>query len=218
MSYYVAIDLEMCRVDKAQRKSYKYNNEIIQIGAALIDSDLIIIDTFGEYVKPEYGVLDKFISKLTGITELDLENADSIHVVLDRFLAWLPQDDIVIPVSWSDSDLIQMKCELSNKNIPKSDRVNQMLFNWIDCQPQFSRKMRMKKQYSLEEALIATDICTDGRAHNAAVDAYNTALLYAKMQREDELVLNDYYRVAHSDEEPEHLSFGLGDILIAAGF
>ncbi len=50
------------------------------------------------------------------------------------------------------------------------------------------------------------------------VDAYNTALLYAKMQREDELVLNEYYRKAHSNEEPEHLSFGLGDLLVAAGF
>lgn len=218
MSYYAVIDLEMCRVDRTQRKKYKYMNEIIQIGAALMDADLNIIDTFSEYVKPEFGVLDDYISKLTGITYKELECADNIHMVLNRFLKWLPQDDIVIPISWSEADLIQLQCELSKKNIQKDDRLNQMLFNWIDCQPQFSRKMRMKKQYSLEEALIATDICTDGRAHNASVDAYNTALLYAKMQREDELVLNEYYRIAHSNEEPEHLSFGLGDILEAAGF
>ena len=78
--------------------------------------------------------------------------------------------------------------------------------------------MQMSRQYSLEEALIATDICTEGRAHNGMVDAYNTALLYAKMQNEDELVLNEYYGKAHSNEEPEHLSFGLGDVLAAAGF
>lgn len=218
MCYYVVVDLEMCRVPKAQRKLYRYKNEIIQIGAALMDSDLNVIDTFSEYVKPEYGFLDSFISKLTGITVKDLENARSLEEVLGSFMNWLPQDDVVVPISWSNSDEMQFRHELGEKNISVDNRFNQMLFNWIDCQPQFSRKMKMKKQYSLEEALIATDICTDGRAHNGMVDAYNTALLYAKMQREDELVLNEYYRKAHSNEEPEHLSFGLGDLLVAAGF
>ena len=64
MCYYVVVDLEMCRVPKAQRKLYRYKNEIIQIGAALMDSNLNVIDTFSEYVKPEYGFLDSFISKL----------------------------------------------------------------------------------------------------------------------------------------------------------
>lgn len=218
MSYYVVIDLEMCRVPKTLRKQYKYKHEIIQIGAALMDSDLNVIDTYSEYVKPEYGYLDNFISKLTGITAQNLENAANIKIALDRFMDWLPQDDVVIPVSWSNSDEYQFRHELLEKDIPTSDRFNQMLFNWIDCQPQFSRKMRMRKQYSLEEALIATDICTEGRAHNGMVDAYNTALLYAKMQNEDELVLNEYYRSAHSNSEPEHLSFGLDELLVAVGF
>ncbi len=218
MSYYVVVDLEMCRVSKTQRKQYRYKHEIIQIGAALMDSDLNILRTFSEYVKPEYGYLDSFISKLTGITAKDLEKARNIKDVLDRFMKWLPQDDVIIPVSWSNSDELQFRFELSEKKIPIGDRFDQMLFNWIDCQPQFSRKMRMRKQYSLEEALIATDICTDGRAHNGMVDAYNTALLYAKMQNEEELVLNEYYRKAHCNEEPEHLSFGLGEVLAAAGF
>lgn len=218
MSYYVIVDLEMCRVPKMQRQQYKYKHEVIQIGAALMDSDLNIIDTFNEYVKPEFGYLDSFISKLTGIQVDDLEKADTIQIVLNRFMAWLPQNDIVIPISWSDSDELQLRHELTEKAIPIGERFGQMLFNWIDCQPQFSRKMKMKKQYSLEEALIATDICTEGRAHNGLVDAYNTALLYAKMQNEDELVLNKYYKIAHCNDEPEHLSFGLGDILAAAGF
>ena len=218
MSYYVVVDLEMCRVPKTQRKQYKYKHEVIQIGAALMDSDLNIIDTFSEYVKPQFGHLDGFISKLTGVQVDDLEKADTIQIVLNRFMALLPQNDIVIPISWSDSDELQLRHELTEKTIPIGDRFDQMLFNWIDCQPQFSRKMKMKKQYSLEEALIATDICTDGRAHNGMVDAYNTALLYAKMQREEELVLNTYYKHAHEDAEPEHLSFCFGDLLAAAGF
>lgn len=61
MGYYVVIDLEMCRVPKTQRKHYRNKQEIIQIGAALMDSDLNVIDTYSEYVKPEYGILDNFI-------------------------------------------------------------------------------------------------------------------------------------------------------------
>ena len=34
---YLEIDLEMCRVKKLYRKTYKYASEIIQIGAVLLD-------------------------------------------------------------------------------------------------------------------------------------------------------------------------------------
>lgn len=36
---YLVIDLEMCRVKKLYRKTYKYASEIIQIGAVLLDED-----------------------------------------------------------------------------------------------------------------------------------------------------------------------------------
>ena len=218
MGYYVVVDLEMCRVPAKMRKEYRYKNEIIQIGAALLDERLNVIDKFSEYVSPEYGYLDDFISKLTGIKRSDLKGAPHIHKALENFLNWLPNENVTA-ISWSDSDEKQFRMELAAKGIEISVRFENMLDTWIDCQPQFTQKMKMpsKKQYSLEEALIATDICTDGRAHNGLTDAYNTALLYAKMQREDELVLNKYYKTAHEDTEPEHLSFCFGDLLAAAG-
>ena len=63
--------------------------------------------------------------------------------------------------------------------------------------------------------MIATDVCTEGRAHDGLVDAYNTALLFAKMQTEDELKLNQYYDKIHrkQEDEEEHLTFNLGDLL-----
>ena len=217
MGYYVVVDLEMCGVPAKMRKEYRYKHEIIQIGAALMDENLNVIDKFSRYVKPEFGCLDSFISKLTGIRPSDLEDAPMLKEALTEFFNWLP-DGEVTAISWSDSDEKQFRLELDAKGIEISERFETMLDTWVDCQPQFGEKMNMRKQYSLEEALVATDICTDGRAHNGMVDAYNTALLYAKMQREDELVLNKYYKTAHEDSEPEHLSFSLGDLLAAAGF
>lgn len=45
---YLVIDLEMCRVNKFYRKSYKYISEIIQIGAVLLDEEFNRIATMCE--------------------------------------------------------------------------------------------------------------------------------------------------------------------------
>ena len=213
MKHYVVIDLEMCKVQKMFKKTYGYSQEIIQIGAALMNEELEIIDKFNEYVKPKYGDPDKFITKLTGITAKQLVHEESLEVVMEHFMNWLPEGE-VIAISWSNADQLQFIYEMNAKGIEISPRFQEILNNWIDCQPQFSEKMKMKdKTYSLEEALIATDINTDGRAHDGLVDACNTALLYAKMQKEDELVLNEYYKSAHNNEDDNGLTFSLADIL-----
>lgn len=67
---YVIVDLEMCRVPKDKRtEQYTLSNEIIEIGAALVNENLEITKTFKTYVAPEYGTLDNYIKKLTGISE-----------------------------------------------------------------------------------------------------------------------------------------------------
>ena len=48
--------------------------------------------------------------------------------------------------------------------------------------------------YRLSEALIIADIDYDENIHDALVDAKNTALLFAKMQREPKLTLNAYLK------------------------
>ncbi|MCR4647849.1 MAG: exonuclease domain-containing protein [Lachnospiraceae bacterium] len=211
---YLVIDLEMCKVNKLYRQNYNYKQEIIQIGAALLDENLDVVDKYGRYVKPQYGDIDQFIKKLTNITKKDLSQAAMLEEVLEDFINWIPEGEIA-GVSWSISDYTQFMCEFEQKGIVPNDKFQKILDNWIDCQPQFSEKMhRNDKVYSLEEALIASDVSSEGRAHDGMADAYNTALLYAKMQREDELVLNPYYKKVKNDKnEEEHLTFNLGDLL-----
>ena len=55
MSRYVVIDLEMCNVPGTMRKQYGWRQEIIQIGAVLLDEDLNIVSKFNRYVRPQYG-------------------------------------------------------------------------------------------------------------------------------------------------------------------
>ena len=86
---YLVIDLEMCRVKKLYRKTYKYASEIIQIGAVLLDEGFNRIAIMCEYVNPEYGVLDNFIESMTGIKNRDIKQAPKLTEALEHLTDWL---------------------------------------------------------------------------------------------------------------------------------
>lgn len=209
MSKYVVVDLEMCNVSKWVRKeTYNYGSEIIQIGAVLLDDTYKITDSFKTYVSPQFGAIDSFIQNLTGITKEDTKDAPALCEALEMFAEWIPDDAIL--VSWSDNDENQIRKELEHKHmsIPEFQRYME---GWIDCQKTFSEKMDSPKTYSLSEALVIADISFEDGAHDALVDAHNTALLFGKMQTEETLNLNAYYKPENA--EKEFLSATLADLL-----
>ena len=108
MSRYVVIDLEMCNVPGTMRKQYGWRQEIIQIGAVLLDEDLNVVSKFNRYVRPQYGYLDGFIKGLTGIGWNDLANAPLLAEALMDFnpyyrSAFLAEKDE--PLGYSMGDL-----------------------------------------------------------------------------------------------------------------
>lgn len=208
-SHFVVLDLEMCRVS-GQENRYRYKMEIIQMGAVLLDQKFNIISRFDKYVKPCFGSLDSFISRLTGITFRDIANAPELEQILQEFMIWMPQGARV--VSWSMTDRKQLFNEINEKKL-RIDGMDDLYAGWIDCQLMFGEKMNMNRCYSLEEALIAADIFSEGKPHNALTDANNTALLFAKMNMEEDFKLNPYYKNAHVDEADKPLSCPIGDIL-----
>lgn len=207
---YAVVDLEMCKVPKAFRsEKYKYSQETIQIGAVLLDENYEVVSRFNTYVKPQYGQIDSFINRLTGIEKSDVKDAPMMKEALDMFLEWLPSKDVRC-VSWSDSDNKQILHEIEAKEIGNG-RLDEILESWIDCQKTFDDRMDSDKAFSLEMALIAADIDTEGRAHDGLSDAYNTALLFAKMQKNPEFELHPAYQAAH-EGKVEHLGYSLGDL------
>ena len=59
MSKYVIVDLEMCNVPKGiKRDTYNWRNELIQIGAVVVDESLNIIDEFN--FTPLFFLIDDF--------------------------------------------------------------------------------------------------------------------------------------------------------------
>lgn len=190
MSHYAVIDLEMCRIPyKENRDRFGYATEMIQIGAVLLNDAYEAVDTFMTYVHPEFGFLDSFIGKLTGISKTDLAGAPDAAGALSSFADWLPED--AVPVSWSDSDLKQITAEISGKHIG-IERLEEFLGRWVDCQQTFSEKMDSDRSYNLTEALNITSVDYEDGEHDALVDAKNTALLFRKMMTEPVLKLSPY--------------------------
>ena len=191
MGYYAVIDLEMCCVPRRIGKvAYPYSKELIQIGAVLLDESFKPVGDFMTYVHPQYGRIDPFIHGLTGISAADVAGAPDIREVLEAFLEWLPEDTVI--VSWSPSDKSQIHKETTGKGL-YFPRIAQLFETWIDCQKIFGEIMKSPKTYRLSEALLISDVPYSDGAHDALVDARNTALLYAKMMLEPEFTVSFYY-------------------------
>lgn len=191
MSSFVVMDLEMCNVPKECRTAeYWWKNEMIQIGAVMLDENYVIVDEFKSFVRPAYGVIDPFIEQLTGISQKDVDTAPTTEEVLRAFAAWLPEDAYVI--SWSETDAVQIERELEAKEIDLAE-LDWYLDEWIDCQAMFGERMNSIRNYKLSEALNIAQIPFENGEHDALVDARNTALLFAKLETEDELQLSPAY-------------------------
>ena len=189
MSRYVVFDLEMCKVPRSI-KTEALHMEIIEIGAVLLDETYKEIDSFKTYIKPQYGFVDEFIKNLTGITVAETKNAPETKQALEMFTKWIPDDAVL--VTWSENDEHQLRKEMEYKNID-IPKLNKLLDEYIDSQLDFSDIMDSDRQYSLYEALVLGDIDFDEDIHDALVDARNTALLFAKMETEEEFKFISYY-------------------------
>lgn len=181
MADLLVIDLEMCRVDRnVTRGSGVYlDHEIIQIGACILGKKNRIRDEWKSYVRPEYGNLDSCISELTGIKEIDLSMAPVLSDALKKMAGWINRRELTA-VSWSDTDQIQLSVEMEQKRI-SNDTVEKLLESWVDIQKSYDTLMHKNRSTSLENAMRAEGIKPEGRQHDGADDAKNTALLIAKL-------------------------------------
>ena len=196
MSNYVVLDLEMCNTYKtARNKQMNYKQELIQIGAVSLDDNYNVIDSFVTYVSPEFGVVDGWISQLTGISKNDVKHAPSAREALAAFVAWLPEGAQI--VAWSDNDERQIRSEMRRKefDIPL---LSQTFGTWIDCQQMFGDKFKTSKKYKLSEALAIANVCYDDGAHDALVDSRNTARLFEKLKSNEEFEVSPYFVSANN--------------------
>ncbi len=169
---YIIYDLEL------NSKPFKSNlpNEIIEVGAVKLDSNLNEVDTFQAFIKPKYfKKLFPVVKRKTRITQEDVNDAENFKDIISNFRSWIGDNFILI--SWGHDDIhhLLMNC-----------RSNKLTTSWlkknIDLQKQVSSiyEVPAGQRYSLENALNVLEIKVEENLHRALADARYTAMIFQK--------------------------------------
>ena len=96
--------------------SVSYTHLDVYKRQVLLDEAYETIGRINQYVHPEYGVIDHFISNLTGIQNNQVKQAPCLKDVLKHMIDWLGDRDYKV-YAWSDSDYSQLQHEIKAKAV-----------------------------------------------------------------------------------------------------
>ena len=131
---YIVVDLEMNPLSKEYYEERKQcRNEIIQIGAVVLDENYQEIGCFKTLVKPQYNeIITKKIEKLTGITTAMVQDAPAFEDAIHQFFSWCASINDVIEIhQWSTSDYLQVYQELCLKQIILNSKEQMLMDGWM---------------------------------------------------------------------------------------
>ncbi len=178
----VVIDLEFTSVP-ARLRTLGLAHEIIEFGAVKLNARGVETGRFSRMVKPyETNRVSRTVGGLTGIGAADLVQARPLEAVLDEFAQWIGTGRTRI-VTWSDSDLWQIRAECAAKGID----MGALPRRWMDIQRLYPRLIGIRgRQVNLVEAADWCGIPSDSlHAHRALDDALITAELFRAMAAGD---------------------------------
>ena len=141
--------------------------------------------TICQYVQPKYGVLDHFISQMTGITNDQIKYAPMLEEAVIHLLEWIGNREYKV-FAWSNTDYRQLKHEIQSKGITNPEIlefVNQD--RWTDYQKTFDNRYDFDRSVGLTDALELCEIEPDGHFHDGLDDAINTAKIIKKLEEKD---------------------------------
>jgi 3'-5' exoribonuclease 1 len=179
MKKFVIFDLEAtCYEDgrKDDIKPYGFDNEIIEIGAVMVDSNGIEITRFQSFAKPKlYPLLSNFCKELTTIKQEDVDGADDLSDVLIRFIKWCDGSTLV---SWGfydksqlTKDLIKNDLEYLLGNIEDHKSLKHLYTQW---------KNIPRKGVGVSRALRMEGLKFEGTPHRGIDDAINITNIFVK--------------------------------------
>ena len=211
---HIVVDLEMNNIRRRSEARKICTNEIIEIGASMLDENLWEIGKFQIYVKPEYNdVIVPKISKLTGITNEMVANAPTFSVAFKQFTDWCLniKDDVMI-YAWSNTDHSQVMKEIQLKQYKLSEEEHKLMeHGWTDFQNEFDIHLGFERQISLKLALDMAGIDFNGRQHDALDDARNTAKLLRVFK--DEELFDQTLRKIEEVMKPSSLENTQGNLI-----
>lgn len=185
---YVIVDFEMNLIAREEKEAKKIcGYEIIEIGAVILDEQLVVMGEFKTLVKPQYNkVIYPRYESLTGISTNMVVGAPVFNTAYEMFVNWCESYGADYEVyAWSENDYNQLVAEMELKGYSNED-MKKPLTRWYDFQKEYMNKLGLEKVLSLEKAVNYAGMEFHGKIHDALWDAKNTAELFAIVRDEEE--------------------------------
>lgn len=151
--------------------------EIIEIGAVKYNGYGEDLGSFNKFIKPTVNpTLSPFCTKLTSITQDNVDRAKTFDRVIEDFMDWIDiySDDYLL-CSWGKFD----KTLLSNDCILHKQET-EWLEPHIDVKKQFHKYKKSKNEYGLKKSLRLEGMEFEGIQHRAISDAENLGKIFCK--------------------------------------
>lgn len=182
---YIVLDLEWNNT--YAKKAKGYINEIIEIGAVKLDSELENVDTFSCIIRSQIGKkLRGSVKRLTHLTNDDINSGMPFTKAFSMFRKWIGTEETVI-FTWGDGDV---RVLLENFKYLNGIKVIPFLENYCDLQRVFQRIYGGTKgqQTGLLTAAQMLDIDPEMYIHHRALgDSMLTADILKKLLVNNEL-------------------------------
>ncbi|MBS1913242.1 MAG: exonuclease domain-containing protein [Bacteroidetes bacterium] len=174
--YYIVLDFEATCWPEANRRS---DEEIIEFGCIRMEySTRRILDEFQTFVRPtRYPRLSQYCTRLTSITQQDVDTAPAFPEALANFVAWLREPAQCTLCSWGAFDryLLRQACAFHRLPYPFDDE-------YINIKPAFSDAF-VGRGVNMERALEIAELPAPLNRHRAIDDARNAAALWQEVLR-----------------------------------
>jgi 3'-5' exoribonuclease 1 len=171
---YIIFDLEATCWEKDPPG---YVQEIIEIGAVIVDEYGDIAESFNAFVRPmRHPNLSPYCKNLTGISQIDVNRALTFPDVLNKFMDWGYIDDEEYTLcSWGKFDQKILSTDCLNHGFDDA---------WTDSyenlQTAYAKMKYLRKGIGLKKAVEIEGFEFTGEQHRAISDAQNLAKIFAK--------------------------------------
>lgn len=212
---YIVIDLEMNPIiNKFKKERRICKNEIVEIGAVLIDEKYNKVARYQQYVKPEYNAIGRRYEELTGVTNKLVQNAPAFKEAMQNFCHWQENCcNLAEPIAvyaWSENDRRQLDQEMQLKQLPK-EKYSVLQCSWYDLQKEYCSMLGLQRMITLHAAVGAMGEAFVGRMHDALWDAENTARIFVLSRNETKF--KQIMKPVLDVLQPSHpMTYSLGDL------
>lgn len=179
---YIIMDLEWNNTYCKKKKGFM--NEIIEIGAVMLNDKLEIVDVFTSLIKPQLGKkLHSRVKALTNITNDDISTGVPFSQTMSQFREWSAGSDNVI-LTWGDTDI---RVLLENFRYFSGISYIPFLNNYVNLQKYAQAFMNIPKAEQIGLSAAAEKLGIDVESyslHRALDDSLLTSDLFKRIYNE----------------------------------